>query len=222
MHAHTHLSHKYTYTDLYMYNAYIYTNTYIHSYIPSFVRAAIPTHVGTRKCACPHVCAPTRVRASAVPPRTTGRAASNARRSRPAAGVRRPGPEKGGAYIGQRGDGRGVPRADVRVERRRMLERLRAEPPAVHADGTRSHVSARMRRSPIPHAHTRARARAPDAARARVCAAHPHRRFVRRCSQPRMDMDTCMHHVYIHCVCACPSMDGVTKTARRTRTRAAH
>jgi hypothetical protein len=32
-----------------------------------------------------------------------------------------------GAYIVQRGDGRGVPRADVRVERRRPTERLRAE-----------------------------------------------------------------------------------------------
>ena len=40
----------------------------------------------------------------------------------------------GGAYPGQRRHRRGVPRADVRVERRRRLERLRAEPPAVDAD----------------------------------------------------------------------------------------
>ena len=40
-----------------------------------------------------------------------------------------------GAYLGQRGDRGGVPRADVRVERRRREERLRAEPPAVDADG---------------------------------------------------------------------------------------
>ena len=42
---------------------------------------------------------------------------------------------KGGAYRVQRGDRGGVPRADVRVERRRRQERLRAEPAAVDADG---------------------------------------------------------------------------------------
>ncbi len=51
---------------------------------------------------------------------------------------------------------RGVPRADVRVERLRVVERLRAEPPAVHADGTRWHVSARMHARPIARAHARA------------------------------------------------------------------
>ena len=40
-----------------------------------------------------------------------------------------------GAYVSQQGDRGGVPRADVRVERRRRLERLRAEPTAVDADG---------------------------------------------------------------------------------------
>jgi hypothetical protein len=67
------------------------------------------------------------------------------------------GPE-GGAYRVQVGDARGVPRADVRVERMRILERLRAEPHAVDADGTRSHVSARMGGRPIAHAQTRAHA----------------------------------------------------------------
>ena len=74
-----------------------------------------------------------------------------------------------GAYVGQRGDSRGVPRADVRVERRREGECLRAEPPAVDADGkaparfgadawapnrtrTRAHTDAHVRRvcTPIP------------------------------------------------------------------------
>jgi hypothetical protein len=70
--------------------------------------------------------------------------------------------------------------------------------------GTRSHGSARMLWRPIPHAHARALT---DAARGHVCAAGPHRRPVHRCSQPRMDVDSCMHCVYIHCVCAC-SIDG--------------
>jgi hypothetical protein len=101
---------------------------------------------------------------------------------------------KGGAYRVQRGDTGGVPCADVRVERRSRLERLRAEPPAVHAGGRRAHVSARMLWRPIAHAHTRALT---DAARGRVSAAGPHRRPVHQCSQPRMDIDTCMHHVHI-------------------------
>jgi hypothetical protein len=76
----------------------------------------------------------TRARASAVP-RTTARAASTTppRASRLRWRAARAG--EGGAYIGQVGDARGVPRADVRVERRRRVERLRAEPPAVHAGG---------------------------------------------------------------------------------------
>ena len=36
-------------------------------------------------------------------------------------------PTESGAYVGQVGDGGGVPRADVRVEGRRRVERLRAE-----------------------------------------------------------------------------------------------
>ncbi len=34
---------------------------------------------------------------------------------------------RNGAYRRQRRDGRGVPRADVRIERRRVVERLRAD-----------------------------------------------------------------------------------------------
>jgi hypothetical protein len=55
-------AHTYLYIYIYMYNEYIYTKPYMHTYIPSFVRAAIPTHVHTRASACPHVCAHTRAR----------------------------------------------------------------------------------------------------------------------------------------------------------------
>jgi hypothetical protein len=72
-----------------IYNEYIYITSDIHTSNPSFVRAAIPTHVGTRACACPHVSAHTRERASAAPPNTTARAASTTRRVRPAAVARR-------------------------------------------------------------------------------------------------------------------------------------
>ncbi len=70
-----------------------------------------------------HVCA--RVCASAVPPHTTGprRIAAPAERFRHSA-RRRAG---SGSYLVQRGDTRGVPRADVGVECRRRVERLRAE-----------------------------------------------------------------------------------------------
>ena len=70
---------------------------YVCTYIPAFLRAAVPN-------------------------------------TRPPALARRPG-RKGGAYLVQRGDTSGVPRADVRVELRRRVERLRAEPPALDADG---------------------------------------------------------------------------------------
>ncbi len=143
MHAHTHLPQK-TYIPIHIRIMHTYIYIYIYTYIknPTFLLAAIPTHVGvhtrthvgTRACACPHVCAHTQENASAAPPRRPGR--------------------KGGAYKGQRGDRRGVPRADVRVERRRNVERLRAEPRAVEADGTRAHVSVRMCGRQIARART--------------------------------------------------------------------
>ncbi len=68
------------------------------------------------------------------------------------------GPE-GGAYNVHVRHGRGVPRADVRVEHRRLVERLRAEPHAVHAIGKRSHGSARIRVRPHPHPQARTHAR---------------------------------------------------------------
>ena len=81
-------------------------------------------HPSPRASECLQVCA--RARESAGPPRTTGRAASKPGRARQPAVARRPG-RRGGAYKGQRGDTRGVPRADVGVERRRRGERLRVE-----------------------------------------------------------------------------------------------
>ena len=78
---------------------------------------------------------------------------------------------EGGAYPGQRGDRGGVPRADVRVERRRRLERLRAEPPAVHADGK---ALARFGAdASAPGAHARARAHG----RTRAARVHAHACF---------------------------------------------
>ena len=77
-------------------------------------------------------------------------------------------PAESGAYIEQRGDRCGIPCADVGVERRRRVERLRAEPPAIHADGRRSHVWARMHRRPIAHEHTSEHGRSTWA---RVCGA---------------------------------------------------
>jgi hypothetical protein len=78
-------------------------------------------------------------------------------------GARRAG---SGAYEGQRRDGGSVPRADVRVEGRRRLERLRAENTTLGGGGKCSHASARMRAR--PRTHTRARAHA----RLGACAAH--------------------------------------------------
>jgi hypothetical protein len=147
----------YIHTYIYIY-IHIHTYTHIHTYIPSLLRAAIPTHVDARACAGPQVCAHTRARLGGR--RRAQRPAPHRRPAEhvPPAVARRPG-RKGGAYIVPRDDRRSVPRADVRVECRRIVERLRAEPPAVHADGTRSHASAWMRGRPIAHANTRARAR---------------------------------------------------------------
>jgi hypothetical protein len=52
---------------------------------------------------------------------------------------------EGGAYPEKRRHRRGVPRADVRAERRRPAECLQAEPHAVHADGKCSKVRANTR-----------------------------------------------------------------------------
>jgi hypothetical protein len=300
---------------------YIYTYIYIQSYIPSFVRAAIPTQVDIRACACPHARAHMspheRQRASAVPPRATARAASNTRRARPARGGARPGPERPAhtlamfdtdamfhapmfalnaaadrnackpnhtrstpterarmcpcGCVGARSLTHkrarathtrariGGPAAHNRPRRfddppsasHRQLRAARAEKAAhtpdnvvteavfhapmfalnvfadwnackrnacaVHADGTRSHVSAPMRGPLIANAQMRART---HAARGPVCAAGPHRRSDRRRSQTRI-MATCMQCVSIYYTCAC-SVHGLTKRARRTRTRAAY
>jgi hypothetical protein len=82
----THLSHEYTYTHVCVcvkcipIYTHTYSYTYKHTYDPTFVRAAIPTHVDTRACACPHV--------------WTHARASKTRRARPACGGAPPGPER--------------------------------------------------------------------------------------------------------------------------------
>ncbi len=158
----------------------------LHRCMHTYCILIVPTRLRT----------PTLARASAVPPRTAARAASTTRRARPASGGA-PAGRNIGAYPIQRGDRRGVPRADVRVERRRRRrERLRAEPPAVRADGRALAWVGADAWAPI---RTRTRPRAQtEAARRRVCAAGPHRRSVRRCGQTRMDIDTCLHCVSIY------------------------
>jgi hypothetical protein len=102
-----------------------------------------------------------------------------------------------GAYPEQRRHRRGVPRTDLRVERRRPVERLRAEPHAVHADGKcskvrREHTCVRVRaccahpctethKHAHPHSqmHARARTHTHTHTRARARAytgcTHPHK-----------------------------------------------
>ncbi len=76
-----------------------------------------------QSCACDAACLPTRTRVY-VEMRMYGCRTSNTDGARP---PRCAPPAGSGTYIAQRGDGGGVPRADVRVERR-VVERLRAEP----------------------------------------------------------------------------------------------
>ena len=97
-----------------------------------------------------------------------------------------------GAYLAQRDNRRGVPRADVRVERGRRGERLRAEPHAVHADRKGSHVSAQIRECPKTHAHALTRMDAHVGAS--VVQAHIGDTFIYVAM--RIDMYTCIYHLY--------------------------
>ena len=122
----------------------------MNTYIYSVFFAATHTHVGARA---------TGVHTSVCTHTRKGRAASNpdqARSMRLRAAGRDGAPQAvSGAYPGQCGDKRDVPRADVCIERRSRFEHLRAEPHAIHADGKCSHVSARDAWVPN-HARTRA------------------------------------------------------------------
>ncbi len=194
------ISTQHLYIFIHIYNIYIYMHTYTYLHVSRLCYAQLYLHTCTPAHARAHMSANTSASAHRRSlPRTTARAASNARRARPTRTGAPPG-RQGGAYIGQRGDTGGVPRADVRVECRRHEERLRAEPPAVHADSTRSHASARMRGRPIPHAHARAQA---QHVRARVRRARIGDPFVRVASRAWIQL----HWVYIHCICA-RSIDG--------------
>jgi hypothetical protein len=90
-HIPTHICIMHTYRYIYMY---IRMNTYIHKNKPCLLRAAIPNHVHAQACTFPHVYAHTHERTSAVPPRTTARAATTCRRARPARSGAAPGPER--------------------------------------------------------------------------------------------------------------------------------
>ncbi len=148
----------------------VYIHTYIPLYAQLYLRTWAPAHARAHTSAHTHARAHRR-RRRAQRPAPHRRPAERV----PPAVARRPG-RKGGAYTGQIGHTRGVPRADVRVERLGTLERLRAEPPAVHADGK---ALACVGADACAPDRTRART---DTARGRVCAAGPHRRSVRRCS----------------------------------------
>ena len=78
----------------------------------------------------------------------TGRACVGDRPSAVRRGARWAG---SGAYEEQHRDSRGVPRADVRVEGRRRVERLRAETATLGGGGKCLHASARMRARPRTH-----------------------------------------------------------------------
>jgi hypothetical protein len=97
------------------------------TYIESLLRAAIPTHVDADASECLFVRARTRARIGGAAAHN-GRAASKTGRvrpGRPSVARRR---AESGAYPFQGHGARSVPRADVRVERRRPVERLQAGP----------------------------------------------------------------------------------------------
>jgi hypothetical protein len=134
----------------------IYKCRYSDARIEPPLRPAVPTPKPPRKRV------PARVRTRARIGGTTAHYPPRRTEARPSASavVRAAGPG-GGAYIGQRGDGRGVPRADVRVESRRIVERLRAEattrstPTGKGSHGSRFRVLGRARStSPPTRAHT--------------------------------------------------------------------
>jgi hypothetical protein len=138
-HTHTH-THTYTYSD---------------ACIEPPLRAAVPTPKAPRKRV------PARVRTLAH--RRCGRAQRAAPHRSPAERVRHSARRRAGsgAYRGQRGDRRDVPAANVRVERRRRVERLRPEaaraprPTGKGSHGLGLRVLGRARStSPPTRAHT--------------------------------------------------------------------
>ncbi len=142
------VTHTFTCIDIYI---------YIRMHVSNRpLRAAVPTPKAPRKRA------PARVRTRA---HIGGAAARNGPRSpeAPAERVRHSARRRvgSGAYQVQRGDGRGVPRADVRVESRRRAERLCAEaargrrPTRKGSQGLELRDSGRARStSPPTRAHT--------------------------------------------------------------------
>jgi hypothetical protein len=137
-----------------------------------------------------HSCAQARARAR----RDIGGAAAHIGRTcvgdRPSAvrrGARR---AESGAYRAQRRDGGGVPRADVRVEGRRRVERLRAENATLDGGLRRSHALARMRVCRRTHTSARPHARTPGRGRG----ACPPRRYA--CATIGVQGRACVYTVY--------------------------
>jgi hypothetical protein len=132
---------------------YIYLSIYSYTYILSSIRLAISyTPVDARASKCLHVRAHVRAHIIGGAAAHNGHASSTTDRARPprAAGA------GSGTYPVHVRHGRGVPPADVRVERRIPGKRLRAEPhDAVDANGKCAHGPARIRVRRNTHARTR-------------------------------------------------------------------
>jgi hypothetical protein len=204
MHARTRLPRK-IYIPIYVY---ISIHIYVYLYVDTYIYPVFRTRRYTSAWGHPRMGVPTRLR-TRTRARIGGPATHNgprrihdpAERVPPAVARRRAGKAAHTQYMFDTAAVFHAPMFALNA----FAEKNACEPKphAVHADGTRSHVSARTEWAPNrKRTHTRA-----DEARGRVCAAGPHRRSAHRGSQTRMDVDTCMHHVSIYYTSAC-SIDG--------------
>jgi hypothetical protein len=204
-----------TYLHIHVYCIHIYTYIYIYIHTTRLSYTQLYLHVDARACE-DHKSAHTRARASAAPPRTTARAASTTRRTRPARGGALPGPEAAHTSANE------VTRAVFHAP----MFALNADaywnacepshPRSTPTEGARMCRRGYMRAQSHAHARARARTQQVDACVRRSRMGDP---FILVAS--RKKVDTCMHHVSICNVCAC-SIDSVTKRACRTRTHAAY
>jgi hypothetical protein len=199
-------------------HTYIYIHTYTYMLIHTYIYAVFRTRNYTYAPGHPRMRVSTRLRthprarASAVPPRTTARAAPTTRRARPACGGAPPGPKRPAHTCT-------IEVTDAVFHAPMFALNLDAYWNACapsHPRSTPAERARMCRRGCVGAQVGRPRT---DAAHGRVCAAGLNRRSVHRCSQPRMDIDTCMHGLYIHCVCAC-SIDEwpYEETASHSRT----
>jgi hypothetical protein len=161
------------------------------------------------------------------PPRLVERLRANKLRSTPSEGARMfrhgyvhtqtPNSMRASTHSHARGDACGVPRADVRVEHRRLLERLRAEQHAVHAAGECEHI--RSRTCALKHPQACARTHMDE----HVGVSMQQARIVGTlvCLAISMDIDMCTCHVHGYDI-RVRSIDGLRKRERRTRTNAVY